>query len=386
MRKIGVVTTSRADYSIYKPLLNEILRSRWLKLFLYVSGTHLSAKHGMTIKDIQQDKFPIKEKIKIPMLSDTPLGVTQAMGKATIAFGHAFDRSLPDLLVVLGDRYEMHAVVAASVPFLIPVAHIGGGVITEGSIDDSFRHSITKMSHLHFPETEIFAKRIMQLGEHPSRVKTVGAMGLDNLKDLKWLSWIQLKNKFHLTCEKNPIIVTVHPETKNVHKTILLVDNLLNVLQRFESPIIFTGPNSDTLGRRIKNKMLAYVERHSNANFVENFGAQGFYSLLKESVAMVGNSSSGIVEGPSFQLPVVNIGDRQKGRLFAENIISIGITQKEIYEGIRKALSVPFNVKLRNINNPYRQSSAAKKIANVLRKVPLNEKLILKPFCDLEKK
>jgi UDP-N-acetylglucosamine 2-epimerase (non-hydrolysing)/GDP/UDP-N,N'-diacetylbacillosamine 2-epimerase (hydrolysing) len=319
--------------------------------------------------------------------SDTPEAIAKSMGLGTISFAQSYARLRPDILVVLGDRFEMHAAAVAALPFKIPIAHIHGGEITEGAIDDALRHSITKLSHLHFVSTNIHAKRVIQLGEEPWRVIVSGAPGLDNLLEVARLSRQELTAQFGLIFEDRPfLLVTYHPVTLEYEETDWQVTELLAALEEGGWPIVFTLPNADTSGRTVAHLIKRFTEDHPAAQLVDNLGTQGYFSMMAFAGAMVGNSSSGLVEAPSFELPVVNIGNRQKGRVRASNVIDVGYGQEEIKQGIEKALSSRFRVGLRGLKNPYGKGQASSLIVETLKEISLGKKLLVKRFYSLDGK
>jgi UDP-hydrolysing UDP-N-acetyl-D-glucosamine 2-epimerase len=384
LRTIGVVTSSRADYGIYLSILREIQNAPELRLWLFVTGMHLSPEFGMTVKTIEQDGFEIIERVEMLLSSDSPEGTAKSMGLGTIGFAQAYARSRPDLLLVLGDRFEMHAAVTAALPLKIPVAHIHGGEITEGAIDDSLRHSITKMSHLHFVAIEEYARRVRQLGEEPWRVTVCGAPALDNLRKMTFLTREEIAQRFNVRMEEGFLLVTYHPVTLEYEHTKEQVSNLLAALEASARPVLFTMTNADTHGRLINQLIRKYVETHPQAQMVDNLGSKGYLSVMSMAAAVVGNSSSGIIEAASLKTPVVNIGTRQKGRITPTNVISVGYQEAEISRGIAKAVSREFRESLNDLVNPYGDGNAAERIIERLRNVSLDDSLIKKRFCDLQ--
>ena len=389
MRTIGVVTTSRADYTAYRPLLKALKADPEIALKLYVSGTHLSPEFGMTVGVIENDGFEIAERIEIMLSSDTPEGIAKSMGVALIGFGQAFTRNCPDILVVLGDRYEMLSAALAALPFKIPVAHIGGGDLTQGAIDDALRHSMTKLSHLHFVSTEASARRVIQLGEDPSRVIVTGEPALDEILSAPLLSPEELKLGFELDIDIDQpfLLVTFHPATLEYEQAESQVDELLAALDEAQLPVIFTMPNADTAGRVIAARMQHWIELHPGKSaMVENFGPDAYHSVLRRAVAVVGNSSSGLIEAPSFKVPTVNIGIRQAGRTRAASVIDVSCERGEILAAIRKAASGEFRSSLESVVNPYASAtnSAVATIADTLKRVPLGDSLVQKKFRDQE--
>ena len=306
------------------------------------------------------------------------------MGLGTIGFAQAFARFCPDLLVVLGDRFEMHAAVVASLPFKIPVAHIHGGESTEGAIDEPIRHSITKMSHLHFPSMETYARRIIQMGEEPWRVVVTGSMSLDNLSALPMLDRRELSDRWGLEWNGPTLLVTYHPVTLEHEGIEAQLRGLLWALDQVDCSLIFTYPNSDPQGRIIVEMVRQFSERHTRTKFVTNLGTQAYFSLMEQVEAMVGNSSSGIIEAGSFKLPVVNIGNRQRGRVHGPNVIDVSQSQEEILAGIRKAVSPEFRASLAKMANPYYgNGNAAEIIIDKLKETEIDERLLMKRFYEV---
>jgi UDP-hydrolysing UDP-N-acetyl-D-glucosamine 2-epimerase len=278
----------------------------------------------------------------------------------------------------------MYAAALAALPFKIPMAHIHGGEVTRGAIDDALRHSITKLSHLHFVSTSEYGRRIVQLGEEPWRVAVTGAPGLDNLSAVKLLTINELEERYELSLKPAPLLVTFHPVTLEHEQVKWQMGQLLAALDNFEMPIIFTMPNADTGGRVIKHMIEEYVHTRSAAYVVDNLGTRGYFSMMAIASAMVGNSSSGIIEAPSFGLPVINIGSRQDGRVKSANVIDVGYEQHKILDGLNKALNPQYRLNLQEINNPYGSGEASEKIVEVLKRVELNDKLVIKYFNDAE--
>ena len=384
MRTVGIVTVGRSDYGIYLPVLQKIQGDPELKLHLIVSGTHLSPEFGLTVKAIEADGFEINDKVEMILSSDTPEAISKSMGLGLIGFAQAYARFRPDILLALGDRFEMHATVLAALPFKIPVAHIHGGEITEGAMDDALRHSITKLSHLHFVATEEYAQRVWQMGEESWRVIVSGAPSLDNLRTIKLLRLQELEAQFGLCLKPPPLLVTFHPVTLEYEQTEWHIAELLEALQAYDRPIVFTMPNADTNGRVILKMIKEFVVSRPLAQMVDNLGTRGYFSLMACAVAMVGNSSSGIVEAPSLRLPVVNIGTRQRGRVRAANVIDVGYDHEEIIAGIQKALSRVFRARLQGISNPYGNGRAAEIIVEHLKTCVVDDRLLAKRFVDLQ--
>jgi UDP-N-acetylglucosamine 2-epimerase (non-hydrolysing)/GDP/UDP-N,N'-diacetylbacillosamine 2-epimerase (hydrolysing) len=376
------VTVARSDYGIYLPVLRRIQADTQLRLHMLVSGMHLSPGFGLTVEAIEADGFEIGERIEMLLSSDTPQGIAKSMGLGTIGFAQAYARLRPDILLVLGDRFEMHSAVVAALPFKIPVAHIHGGELTEGAIDDALRHSITKLSHLHFVATEEYRGRVLQMGEEPWRVIVSGAPSLDNLRSLELLDRRELETQLGFGLDQDPLLVTYHPVTLEYEETEYQVRELLEALGESGLPIVFTMPNADTNGRVIIRLLNEFILSHPRAIMVETLGTQRYFSLMSCSKAMVGNSSSGIIEAPSFGLPVVNVGTRQRGRLRGANVIDVSYDRHEVVDGIAKAVSPQFRSSLIGVANPYGDGCASSVIVERLKQVAIDQRLIFKRFAD----
>jgi UDP-hydrolysing UDP-N-acetyl-D-glucosamine 2-epimerase len=388
-RRIGVVTVARSDYSILYPLLRAIEADPALELDLIVAGMHLAPEFGDTAAAIEADGFAIAERVAMLLPADDPRadrpeGIAIATGRGVIGFGEAFARNRPDLLVVMGDRFEMFGAAIAALPLRIPVAHIHGGELSEGAIDDAMRHAMTKLSHLHFTATEAYRDRVIQLGEEPWRVVASGAPALDNLHVLPRLSGDELKRRFGLGFAAPPLVVTYHPTTLGALEVDTEIDALFAALRRAGRPVVVTAPNADAGGRHIARRIAAFAAEYGQADVVSNLGLQGYYSLLALAAAMVGNSSSGIIEAASFALPVVNIGDRQKGRLAPRNVIHVAAETGAIAEAIEKACSAGFRRGLAGLANPYGTGQAVPRIVETLRSVELGQRLLQKSFHDIK--
>ena len=385
MRSVGYVTVGRSDYGISRSLLRAIVAEPELSLRLYVTGMHLAQKFGTTISMIEADGYPIAERVETLLDSDSPAAVAKAMGLGISGFAEAFARSCPDLLIVVGDRFDMYPAAVAALPFCIPVVHIHGGEVSLGAIDDALRHSLTKLSHLHFVSTAAHARRVVQMGEEPWRVVLSGAPALDGLEQQARLPVAELEKRFAITLSPPPLLVTFHPATLEYGNAAEQTAELLAALEEARLPVIFTAPNADTGGRVVRSAVEAFVASRRDAWLVENFGQQAYFSLLPHVAAMVGNSSSGLIEAPSFDLPTVNIGNRQKGRERGANVIDVGSGRSEILAGIRRATSVEFRQSIGGAGNPYRApaGTAASIIVERLKTVPLDDRLRCKQFHDL---
>lgn len=383
-RKICVVTGSRAEYGLLYWLMKEIQDDSALELQVIVTGMHLSPEFGLTWKQIEQDGFIIDRKVEMLLSSDTPVGISKSIGLGIIGFADALDCLQPDVLVVLGDRFEIFAAVQAAMAHRIPIAHIHGGEITEGAVDDAIRHAITKMAHLHFTATESYRQRVIQLGEQPQRVFNVGAPGLDNILRLQLLDKPQLEQAIGFKLGKRNLLITFHPVTLENATAATQFGNLLKALDSFDdSRIIFTLPNADADGRVIIGMIEQYRQRFPEriASFV-SLGALRYLSALKYMDAVVGNSSSGLIEAPAFKIGTINIGDRQKGRLCADSVIHCEPEVDAILNAFKTLFSGKFQESLATVENPYGHSGASVRIKELLKFQALDG-LLKKSFYDL---
>lgn len=384
MRKICVVTGSRAEYGLLSRLMRLIQNDPNLELQVIATNMHLSPEFGLTYRDIEKDGFRINQKVEMMLSSDTANATVKSVGLATIGFADAYENLQPDLVLVLGDRYEILAAVTATLFYKIPVAHLHGGEITEGAYDDAIRHSITKMSHLHFTSTEEYRQRVIQLGEAPERVFYVGAIGVDNIRHLELLSKARLENDLSFSLEKKTILLTYHPVTLDGVDVREQFHNLLNALEaQKDMRIIFTLPNSDTGGRVIIPMIHDFVERHSNrAIAFTSLGQLRYLSALQYITAVAGNSSSGILEVPSFGKPTLNIGQRQRGRLCANSVVHCTTSENEIVKGLEEIMSEACIQQATVTVNPYEKKETAQEILNVLKTYPLSG-IVWKTFHNL---
>lgn len=383
-RKVCVVTGSRAEYGLLYWLMKEIQSDSALELQVIVTGMHLSPEFGLTWKQIEQDGFIIDRKVEMLLSSDTPVGISKSIGLGVIGFGDALDYLQPDLLVVLGDRFEIFAAVQAAMTHRIPIAHIHGGEITEGAVDDAIRHAITKMSHLHFTATESYRQRVIQLGESPQCVFNSGAPGLDNIFRLKLLDKPQLEEAIDFKLGKRNLLVTFHPVTLEKATAATQFEHLLKALDYFDdSHIIFTQPNADADGRVIIEMIEQYRQRFPErvTSFV-SLGSLRYLSLLKYMDAVVGNSSSGLIEAPAFKVGTINIGDRQRGRLCANSVIHCEPEVDDILNAFNRLFSEEFQKSLDTVENPYGNSGASIKIKQQLKSQVLDG-LLKKTFYDV---
>ena len=378
MKKIAVVTVGRSDYGILQPVLARIVATPGLQLQLIVAGAHFVEKFGNTVTAIERDGYPIAARVPLPEDSDTPLATAKAMGLATAAFAEAYAQLQPDILLLLGDRFEMHAAAVAAVPFALPIAHIHGGELTLGAIDDAFRHSITKLSHLHFVSTESYARRVMQMGEEPWRVTVSGAPALDHLRGMQLAPLAEFATRHQLPLTEPPLLVTFHPVTLGAEP----IEELLAALATTDRPILFTLPNADHGHQAIIRQIHDFTATHPRAHAVANLGTRDYFSAMAFAAAMVGNSSSGIIEAASFELPVVNIGRRQEGRTRARNVIDVGCSREEITYGLARALAPIFRESLSGLVNPFGSGEAATIIVERLQSLALDSRLLFKHFQD----
>lgn len=382
MTKIGVVTVARSDYGIYRPLLRELRRRRDVDVALYVGGMHLRERFGSTVREIERDAFPIDERVDFLLDDDSPLAVATGAGRGVVGFASAFERSRPDVLVLLGDRIEMLAAGVGALPLSIPIAHVHGGELTEGAIDDSIRHALTKLSHLHFASTEEHARRIVQLGEEPWRVVVSGAPALDAIRRHVPLSDDELAER-GVRLRGPTLLVTFHPVTRELQETERHVDAVLEAVHSSGLDAVFTYPNADAANGAIVERLERLAGSNGRYTVVRSLGADAYYTLLGRVVAMVGNSSSGIIEAPSFRLPVVDVGDRQRGRTRAANVVHAEPEPASVRRAIERASSAEFRAGLEGLVNPYGDGRAAERITDSLTSVPLGERLLLKRFHDV---
>ena len=382
-RRIGVVTGARSDYGHLRPVLEGVRRASDLELVLFVAGMHLDPTFGSTAGEIEADGFAIDE--RVPMLEggDSPEAIAASTGRGVEGFARAFARQRPDLLVVLGDRFEMLAAAVAALPFALPVAHIHGGEVSEGAMDNQIRHAITKLAHLHFASAEPHARRIAQMGEETWRIHAVGGPGIDRIAATAPLTREALAGELDLPAAGRWLLVTFHPVTLEYRDTAAHVDELLAALEKTDGTLIVTYPNADTSGWLIMERLEEFAARHTGrCRLVRNLGERVYLSLLRHADVMVGNSSSGLIEAPSFGLPAVNIGARQRGRLRGANVIDVEPTRDEILHGIETAQTPAFRARAREGGNPYGDGRAAPRIVDVLRTVPLDARLVQKRFSD----
>ncbi|QKF61907.1 UDP-N-acetylglucosamine 2-epimerase [Campylobacter curvus] len=384
MRKICVVTGTRAEYGLLHPLLKAVQEEANLKLQLIVTGMHLSPEFGLTYKEIQKD-FKIDKKIEMLLSSDTAVGISKSMGLAQIGFSDAYDELKPDIVVLLGDRYEIFAAASAAMIAQIPIAHLYGGETTQGAFDESIRHSITKMSHIHFVSADEYKNRVIQLGENPKFVFNVGALGVENIKKLNFMSRDEFEKFINFKLNKKNIIVTFHPVTLENATAKAQFDEILSAINELkDTNIIFTKANSDTDGRIINKMIDDYVKKNADRSVAfTSMGQTGYLNALKFVDVVVGNSSSGIMEAPSFKKATIDIGDRQKGRIKANSVIECEPIKNEILKAFKKAYSKEFQKNLKSISNPYENGNTSSKIVKILKEINLDG-ILKKKFYDIK--
>ncbi len=384
MRSIAVVTVGRSDWGIYQSLLAALRRRVDVRLKILASGMHVSPAFGMTVRRVEAAFPGIVERVEMDLSEDTPEKIGVAIGAGVSGFAKSFARERPDIVVVLGDRFEMFSAAAAAVPFLLPIAHLHGGERTEGAIDEQLRHAITKLSHLHFVAAEAYAVRVRQLGEEPWRVIVAGAPALDTLSTQAPLAVDELARRlggFEVT--RPFLLCTFHAVTLEPTEVEAQGNALLAALDRVNLPVLFTMPNADPGGRVLRAQLTAFCAARPQHRLVETLGFEAYGSILRYAAAMVGNSSSGLIEAPSFGLPVVNVGTRQDGRVRAKNVIDVAANVDAIAQAIRVALNPDTRASLAGLVNPYGGGNAGERIAAVLAEVPIGDKLVRKHFVDI---
>jgi GDP/UDP-N,N'-diacetylbacillosamine 2-epimerase (hydrolysing) len=384
-RKICIVTGTRAEYGLLYWLMKKIQEDPDFELQIIASGMHLSPEFGLTYRQIEKDGFKIDKKIEMLLSSDTSIGISKSMGLGMIGFAEVYADLKPDIIVLLGDRFEIFSAASAAMIARIPIAHLHGGEATEGLIDEPIRHSITKMSHLHFTATKEYRRRVAQLGESPDRVFNVGGMGIDNIRKLKLLDRAEFEDTINFKLGKKNLLITFHPVTLEHATARNQFQNLLNALDELQdTKFIFTKPNADTEGRVIIKMIDDYVSRncHKAIAFV-SLGQLRYLSALKFVDVSVGNSSSGLAEAPTFKIGTINIGDRQRGRLKAGSVIDCEPNKESILSAIKKLYSKEFQEKLKVAKNPYGEGGAAEKIKKILKGVDLTD-ILKKEFYDVE--
>jgi GDP/UDP-N,N'-diacetylbacillosamine 2-epimerase (hydrolysing) len=381
-RKICIVTGTRAEYGLLRFLIQEVRSESSLELQVIATGMHLSPEFGLTYTEIEEDGLTIDAKVEMLLSADTATAVTKSMGLGLIGFADAYARLAPDLVVLLGDRFEIFAAASAAMIAGIPIAHIHGGETTEGAFDEAIRHSITKMSHLHFVAAEDYRKRVIQLGEQPERVFLVGGLGIDAIKRIKLMVREELEASMDFKFGPRNLLITYHPVTLEGKSSALQMNELLIALDKQEDTnLIFTMPNADTGGRELAIMVDAFVATHPNARVYNSLGQLRYLSCMKFVDGVVGNSSSGLAEAPSMGIGTIDIGDRQKGRLRALSVIHCEPIHHQIEIALATLYSLDFQDSLTAVVNPYGTGGASRQIVNVLTTHPLHQ-LLKKKFND----
>jgi GDP/UDP-N,N'-diacetylbacillosamine 2-epimerase (hydrolysing) len=371
-RKICVVTGSRADYGLLKWLMQEIKNDADLELQILVTGMHLSETFGLTYKEIESDGFEINEKVVVLTDNDSGLSIAKSIGLGVTGCAEAFERIKPDLIVLLGDRFEIFAAATAALVLTIPVAHLHGGEVTTGAFDESFRHSITKMSHIHFVAAEEYRNRVIQLGENPDLVFNVGGLGVDAISKIKLLSKEEFEKKRGVVFSKKNLLITFHPVTLEAGSAEKQIDELLSALAELnETTLIFTLPNADTGGLSIIAKIEQFVDEYNNAYLFTSLGQIDYLSCVNLVDGVIGNSSSGLTEVPSFKKGTINIGDRQEGRLLASSVICVEPFKNDINAALQTLYLHSFQEKLETTMNPYGESGSSKKVYTIIKQINL---------------
>ncbi|MBK6908557.1 MAG: UDP-N-acetylglucosamine 2-epimerase (hydrolyzing) [Rhodocyclaceae bacterium] len=382
-RKICVITGSRADYGLLRWVMQGIQDDPDLTLQVVATGMHLSPEFGLTYLEIEQHGFRLDRKVEMLTSSDTPAGIAKSMGLGLIGFADALSELRPDLIVVLGDRFEIYAAVAAALVARIPVAHLHGGETTEGAFDEGIRHAITKMSHLHFVAAEPYRQRVVQLGEQPDRVFLVGGLGVDAIKRIRLLDRNAVETSLGFGLSEKLLLITFHPVTLEVGTASGQMEELLAALDDLDdTSLIFTLPNADTDGRVLIKAVEKFVAQHPNAHAYASLGQLRYLSCLAHADGVIGNSSSGLLEAPSLNTGTINIGDRQRGRMQAATVINCDPTRKSISEAISRLYSPEFRSSLAKVCNPYGDGGASDRIVDTLKNYPL-DRLVKKVFFDL---
>lgn len=385
MKKIVILTATRAEYGLLKPVIVGLLKDPYYDARVAVTGMHLSPEFGYTVREIEEDNIPIDKKIEIILSSDTHVAISKAMGLAMISFSEYFEECKPDALLVLGDRFETLAVCASATNARIPIFHIHGGEATEGLIDEAIRHSITKMSYLHFTSTETYRKRVIQMGEAPDRVFNVGAIGVENALNVPLMNQCDLEESLGFKLGDKYAVGTFHPVTLENNTAENQVKELLYALDKHKDIMyLFTKANADTDGRVINEIFLEYEKKNDNFHIVDSLGMKRYLSALKNARFVIGNSSSGLLEAPAFHISTIDIGDRQKGRVAGLSVIHCEPKTELIDKAITKALDSEFLKGISDMPNPYGEGMASQKILSAIKEFFEQDKInIKKKFYDL---
>lgn len=385
MKKVCVVTATRAEYGLLKPVIQKITEEPELALCLLVTGAHLSKLHGETVKEIEKDGFTIAGRIPMELSDTSPIALNEEMANLQIKAGDFFAKEKPDFLLILGDRYEMLSVAVAAMMCRIPIGHIHGGETTEGAMDEAIRHAITKMSYLHFTSIPEYRKRVIQLGEAPERVFTVGALGVENIMKLPLLSEQEIRQVLQIEEHRPYAMVTFHPVTLEADGAEKQLYELIHAMKNEDYEYVVTFANADAGGNGLNQIWQEIAAQNLNIHLYASLGVKNYLSALKYAEMVIGNSSSGILEAPSFKHPVINIGDRQKGRLQADCIINCKPVEEEIRKAIEKGRSKEFQETLKQVENPYGKGDTSGRILDKVKEFLKEEKINLKkPFYDVD--
>lgn len=383
MRKICIITGTRAEYGLLRWVMQGIKDDPELELQIIATGSHLSPEFGLTYRKIEQDGFQIDRKIEMLTSSDTSVGIVKSMGLGMIGFADALHEMQPDLIVVLGDRFEIFSAVSAALIGRVPVAHLHGGETTEGAFDEALRHSITKMSHLHFVAAEAYRQRVIQLGESPDRVFLVGGLGVDGIKQMQLLDRSALESSLEFKLGPRNLLITFHSTTLEMATSEQQMQELLDALETLkDTHLIFTMPNADVDGRVLIKMIQSFIDRHPNARAYSSLGQLRYLSCITQVDGVIGNSSSGLTEVPTFKKATINIGDRQRGRLQAASVINCEPIKASIISALARLYSNDFQSNLSQVTNPYGVGGASVKVVDVLKNYPING-IIKKTFHDL---
>lgn len=383
MRTIGMVTSSRADWGIQRCIAEALSARDDVRLDIVACGMHLADAFGHTVDQIVADGFEVAHRVDFLEPGDSPTDIGASMGIGVERFAQLFARWQPDVLTVLGDRFDMFPAVLAATPHLIPVAHLHGGELTTGAFDDALRHAITKLSHIHLCSTEEYARRIRQMGEEPERVHVVGAPGLDDILRLEPIADERLDVEFGFRGGATNVLVVYHPETLAYEQAARDAECVLAAASEVDGPLVVLRPNADTGNRAILGAIEALCARRPDVRTVENLDRRTFLSLMRRASVMIGNSSSGILEAPSFALPVVNVGARQSGRVRAANVIDCPAELAALRDVVRRATSPDFRASLRGLVNPYGDGKSGPRIAGLLATIPITRDFVRKRFVDI---
>lgn len=378
-RVIGVVTSARADYGILRSLITALARDKSIALRLFVTGSHLENRYGNTGKVVELEFGRFVEKVNINSKKSSLLGASSVLGLGSIEFAKVFEKARPDILVMVGDRFEILGIAAAAVIYGIPIAHLHGGERTDGAVDEFIRHAVTKLSTFHFTTTKVYKERVLQMGEDPKRVWHVGAPGLDQIRQIKFISKSKLSKDLKIDLSKTTAICTFHPETRSGKPP--SCRDMISAIEASGIQCIFSAPNADPGNELIAKEIEEAVKRNKKFVLVKNLGTESYLSAIKHTKLMIGNSSSGVIEAPSLGAAVINIGNRQAGRVRSKHVIDVPLNKKEIIKAINKAVSTKFRDSLKNERNPYDlRSNAGLRIKSILKTVSLSQK---RPFVDL---